>query len=569
MREGADGDMNHPSIEARVERLERLVEELHARVVADSSADATARSASPTDDRAPIRSAPVAAWRSWIWDSELWLNKLGVGLVLFGITFLFKYSIDQGWLTPAVRVGFGLLVGAGMLSAGLRLGERQRSLAQVLAGGGIAVFYIVGFAAFQLYELVGYATAFAFMIGVTLAAFYLAVRADQPVLSLIGVKGALGTPFLLYSGAGNFPWLVAFTCLVVAAAVGLYWFRGWRSVLWTAFAGGWAVLAVAYSINIAGLPADAVADRWILQAAALFLWSAFALLPAYRESRSGTLPDGGGATPNHRLAEAHVFVAIVATALLAATSAKLIWTLSGTVWGLLCFAGAAGYAAAGGSLIRRGRTVGAAHLLAFAVLLPLGTIAALSGEWLYLALVFQAACLHLLSRRQRLVATEVVAHAIFLSGAVWFAVRMDVAGIAGTWRAATDALVIALAAAASTQLAAGRDVRVYRFAVHVALLAWLWRELSILPGGAAYVSAAWAAYGLALLVTGLRLRSDVVQKTALATLVLLVAKLFVVDLAALEALWRILLFLGVGGVFLLISYLLQGLWQERARVAGR
>jgi uncharacterized membrane protein len=34
----------------------------------------------------------------------------------------------------------------------------------------------------------------------------------------------------------------------------------------------------------------------------------------------------------------------------------------------------------------------------------------------------------------------------------------------------------------------------------------------------------------------------------------LLAKMFVVDLRALQALWRVLLFSGLGGLFLLLSY---------------
>jgi uncharacterized membrane protein len=40
---------------------------------------------------------------------------------------------------------------------------------------------------------------------------------------------------------------------------------------------------------------------------------------------------------------------------------------------------------------------------------------------------------------------------------------------------------------------------------------------------------------------------------------LLVGKLFLVDLAAVETVWRILLFAGFGGLFLLISYY-YGAW---------
>lgn len=42
------------------------------------------------------------------------------------------------------------------------------------------------------------------------------------------------------------------------------------------------------------------------------------------------------------------------------------------------------------------------------------------------------------------------------------------------------------------------------------------------------------------------------------TLFLVAGKLFLVDLQYLEAVWRILLFLGFGGLFLLLSYFFQG-----------
>jgi len=248
---------------------------------------------------------------------------------------------------------------------------------------------------------------------------------------------------------------------------------------------------------------------------------------------------------------------------------QLIWSLDAATWGWFAVAVAVGYGVIGGALQRRAPDLGSAHLLAAALLLPLGTAAALSGDRLYLALAAQGALLHLLSRRLDVQGTRLVGHLLFAVGALWFIVRVDAAGVAGTWRALTDLLVIAAALVASTQIASPSAVRIYRFSVHLALLAWFWRELSILPGGAAYVSIAWSAYGLALLVGGLWMRIEIVQKTALATLVVMVAKLFIVDLAALEALWRILLFLGVGGVFLVISYLLQGLWAERSRVAGQ
>jgi uncharacterized membrane protein len=587
--------MNEPSLEARVARLERLVEDMHRLLEAGAApagvaepnrplAEPARRSstAAPGPEVMPAASGPVSGrtawWRAQLWDSELWLNKLGIGLVLFGVTFLFKYSIDQGWLTPTVRVAFGAAVGLAMLMAGLRLGDRQRSLGQFLLGGGVATFYIVGFAAFQLYELVGYNAAFASMVGVTLLAFVLAVRENQAVLSLVGVKGALGTPFLLYTGAGNFHWLVSYTCVVIAAAVALFLFRGWRSVLWTALVGGWSVLLVAYGTNLAGLPAGVTAERWVLQGAVLFCWAAFGVLAVFWEMRWGMLAAGergiAPAAEERGLAgasalRAHLYLLVITTPLAVAGFVKLIWPLETAAWGWLTIAIAAAYAGVGGALWKRDRAFAAPHLLAATLVLPVGTVGAFAGDRLYLALAVQAAAFHLLTRRSGIRGTAAVAHLIFAGCAIWFMVRMDLTGVAGSWRATTDVLVIALAFFGSAQLAGLRDARIYRFAVHAAVLAWFWRELSLWPSGAAYVSAAWGVYSLALLVYGLRLRLDLLQKTAVATLLLVVAKLFIVDLAALEALWRIVLFLGLGGLFLLISYMLQGLWEERARIAGQ
>jgi uncharacterized membrane protein len=52
------------------------------------------------------------------------------------------------------------------------------------------------------------------------------------------------------------------------------------------------------------------------------------------------------------------------------------------------------------------------------------------------------------------------------------------------------------------------------------------------------------------------------EKTAIATLLAVVAKLFMVDLRALDPLFRVLLFLGFGAVFLFLSYALQAWWKD-------
>ena len=99
-------------------------------------------------------------------------------------------------------------------------------------------------------------------------------------------------------------------------------------------------------------------------------------------------------------------------------------------------------------------------------------------------------------------------------------------------------------------------------AAHITLLLWFLREMSPLTNGQGLVSISWGIYTVVLFVIGLRQDIKVVTKTAMATLLVLIGKLFLVDLANLETLWRILLFLGFGGVLLLLSYFFKALWKK-------
>ena len=210
--------------------------------------------------------------RTW----EYWLNKIGIGLVLFAVVFLFKYSVEQGWLNPVIRVGLALALGTGLLIVGMRLYKKRRHFGLVLLGGGIATYYITGFAAFQLFELVSHPTAFGFMVLVTALAFLISVRQDEAVLSVVATIGGLGTPFLLYTGVANLPGLIAYLSILIAGTCGVYFYKGWRSVLWITVTGTWFVYAIVVQ--------DAqVGDSLALLSGLLFAMLSFWLLPVFRE----------------------------------------------------------------------------------------------------------------------------------------------------------------------------------------------------------------------------------------------------------------------------------------------
>ncbi|MCH7562326.1 MAG: DUF2339 domain-containing protein [Gemmatimonadetes bacterium] len=614
--------------------------------------------------------------------AELWLPRVGIGLVLLAVALAFKYSIDQGWVIPAVRVALGYGLGLILLVLGFRLSESRPQYVQALFGGAVATFYITGFAAFRLYGLFSYPIAFGLMIAATVLAFFLSLAHNRAALSVIGVAGGLGTPFLLFTGSGSVPGLIAYTTLVLAGASAVYFDRGWRSLLWVSFVGGWAVMLIA--LTAASGSQAAFLDKASLQAGIVFAWIWFWALPLMREVVSTADPGrwsppklspellerigdftGLGDTTEEWLRR-HVHLLSILTPLLTLALTSWAWRLSTMDAGFVALGLTGVYALAARMLMVRPGMKGLGHTQGL-VALMLSTVALalmLDGEVLLLTLAAQALVVHVVAKRisdpwaerwghllfgivafwltarltggigparmpilnvgamtdlallaAALGASSFVArgatmyrvvpqvglalllgrelggssfaggHALLLAWAaqawgthvlakrwsdpwtsrwghvLWVIVAFDLAGrlvgMAGAPPMLNVGAIADLGAIAGAVLACrmlGREKVYYYLTGHAAVLALMWREFVPLSGGHAYVSFLWAAYGIALLVIGLRSARQAMWQTGAATLLLLVGKLFVVDLANLEAIWRILLFMVVGGGFLALGY---------------
>ncbi|HYF65495.1 MAG TPA: DUF2339 domain-containing protein, partial [Herpetosiphonaceae bacterium] len=481
---------------------------------APESAPATAHRPPATDPATRHRPPAADPATGFVRTTEYWLNKVGIALFLIGVMFFFKYSIDRGWITPALRVMLGGLAGFGFIGVGLRLPAERRAFGQVMLGGGIAILYISVFAAFQFYQLLAFPVAFGAMVGVTTLGMALALRQDQVVLSLIAAIGGLGTPFLLYTGNSNVPGLMTYTCLLLAGTCAIYAFKGWRSLLWTTQAGALLILGLV----LAGLPLDPAlrqADRWALQAGTLAVWLLFWLSATARALR--TPPDGPPeGLPNRilltiwrlqtRLGQpAHQLA--LGLGLFAAGFTPLIWQLGQTATGWTTLAFAAAYACAGAVLRRlpNGRRLAGTQAMVATVLLTVALALLLHGDVLFWTLAAEAAALPLLARRFDDGLASLTGHALALGVGYWFVLRIPpLSGQPAILnpRALTELASFAILYAASFLMATPIERRAYQTVIHGFMLIWLWRELEAWPSSV--IMAAWTIYGIGLLLAARR-----------------------------------------------------------------
>ncbi len=716
--ESADGS-RIDELESRIDRLERTVADLREVVetIADSSvaspdspsppseapsSASSAESLPSTDDAqqpdasdrpsaAEAASSPAAETASSSslgsrlhryattlgLRSEDWISYVGIGLLLLGLAFLFKYSIERGWLTPTVRIGFGVSIGLLLLGAGLRRADDRPVLQQILLGGSSATFYGTVFAAYQLYGLLSSLSAFGSMILITVATVLLGLRAGYASIAVIGITGGFGAPFLLYTQADGGAGLTLYTCLVVSGACVVYLYRGWRSLLYLALVGGWAVLLM--PCVEAAFTQTAPSDGVSIQGSLILAWLLLGGAPVCRPILQRWDPDRFGSSDSPSttwgsfLSGRFPTAPVTAAPLLCLLATRLLWPdVPAPGWAVVAAGGALLYGGLYWALRRHDlHAYAPVHGVVATVLATYGASHVLGGSSVLLVWAVEAALLPRLARRLNdpllrlsghvlaglvlgrlgmrflwhspagsLVAPAALSEllALGLLTALFWGTRtrwlnrlyqaLLIGGWFGWWIHKLSALshgpsylIIVGSLSAVGLLVLGRRFSrpVPRLAAHITLLvlagalglrlpspstasmpllhlpaaselvgigalvgggrlsrtAWQYRsyqglavagwlgwtlhEFAVLPHGQAYVSILWGGTAVSLLLGGAWCQRPFVQKSGLAVLMLFVGKLFFVDLNTLSTLSRIMLFLGMGIGFLVISYLLPGM----------
>lgn len=197
-----------------------------------------------TDEAAAAREQQIGGkWTIWTG---------GIALAA-GAVFLVRFAVENDLLGPFARILAGAALGLILLGLGEWTRRRPNTFslpgfstanipAVLTAAGTLALFADV-YAAYALYGLIGPASAFVLLGAVSLLTMFAALL-HGPALAALGLAGSCAVPVLVSSGSSQILPAVIYILAVSAAAVSLAKLRLWLWLAGLAAAGlfGWALL---------------------------------------------------------------------------------------------------------------------------------------------------------------------------------------------------------------------------------------------------------------------------------------------------------------------------------------
>lgn len=552
----------------------------------------------PVEPAEPAAAAPPAeaiaatpatpAGPRWTLSEVFALRALGwlAGVVtLLGIVFLYALAEQRGWVGPGARVGFGVAVSVTLLLAAFAMRARYGDELEALAAAGTAVagLYVSLFAAVEMYHLMPKAAG----LPVALAIAGLAVAiawwwASEP-LAVLGLAGAMVAPPV--SEHAVTPFAMGLVVVLTVGAAILWVRRDWLLLMGVA-TGISLAEAVAMIVVAADKPEPFAIPMDVLASAAAY-WAVYQAATVLRRTWPGSRRWDGIA----------VCVSVGGAAFAYATVGALF---RGDERGLAFVALAGTYLALTGLIWRIGvgtRDLLAVYWVAAVTAGGIGAVTLLHGEVLIAVLALNGALQVDLARRLREPRLQLSA-AVSIAVAAGYAVAavppanllaFPATGLTRNGVVSSDLVLAADLSAIAVAVAltvfslrhlpsyiwSASEVRRATFWVAVVgvlyavstviVNSFLWYEYSdrSFQNGHTLVSAAWAGIALLLVWFGFRHDATTLRIGGIALLVGTLAKLFLFDLAQLEAMARAVSFIAVG-VISLIGAVVYRRMAERA-----
>ena len=190
----------------------------------------------PEPASSEIASATPVGWETFIGQKAF--GWVAVILFLFSATFFLRYAYQNNWIGPVGRVAIGEMFGAGLVITGLRyLLQGWRRFASMLMSAGIVVIYLATYSAFGFYHLLPQQHAGIFLAILVLESMIAAVFCRSAVIGMVSIIGGLMTPLLMQADHDNYSSFFTYLAVLNLGVVVALCLQRWRAVGSVAFLG--------------------------------------------------------------------------------------------------------------------------------------------------------------------------------------------------------------------------------------------------------------------------------------------------------------------------------------------
>ena len=172
------------------------------------------------------------------------LLKTGIVVLFLGLAFLLRYASER--IHVPVEMRYLTVAGAGLAAVigGWKLQSRKREYGLMLQGFGVAVMYLTSLAALKLHPLLPAPIVFVLMVAMVVLMALLAIRQNAQIMAQVALVGGLAAPILTSDGSGNYLVLFSYLSLLNAGVAAIAWFKAWRPLNLTGFAGTFSIAAL-------------------------------------------------------------------------------------------------------------------------------------------------------------------------------------------------------------------------------------------------------------------------------------------------------------------------------------
>lgn len=158
------------------------------------------------------------------------INKIGVLILVLGISYFVKYAIDKDWINEPARVGIGILSGVLVMAIAHKLRKSYAAFSSVIVAGAIAIFYFTIGIAFHDYHLFNQTIAFSIMVIITAFSALISLSYNRIELAVLSLIGGFAVPFMVSTGEGNYVVLFTYIGILNIGILALAYYKKWNLV---------------------------------------------------------------------------------------------------------------------------------------------------------------------------------------------------------------------------------------------------------------------------------------------------------------------------------------------------